>query len=65
MAQTHRSVVPVAVSAAYTNSVSAVTVNLTTGTGSGGDAQGDILSGIENLLRPAMPMRGSVMATPI
>ena len=33
----------------YAASTAAVTVNLATGTGSGGDAQGDRLSGIENL----------------
>jgi Ca2+-binding RTX toxin-like protein len=33
----------------YSTSTSAVTVNLTTGTGSGGDAQGDVLRNIENL----------------
>jgi Ca2+-binding RTX toxin-like protein len=33
----------------YTASGSAVTVNLATGTGTGGDAAGDVLSGIENL----------------
>jgi Ca2+-binding RTX toxin-like protein len=33
----------------YSTSASAVTVNLTTGTGTGGDAQGDVLSNIENL----------------
>jgi Ca2+-binding RTX toxin-like protein len=35
--------------ASYANSSAAVTVNLGAGTGSGGDAQGDVLSGIENL----------------
>ncbi len=34
----------------YSNSQAAVTVSLSTGTGSGGDAQGDTLSGIENLI---------------
>lgn len=34
----------------YSASGAGVTVNLTTGTGSGGDAQGDVLSQIENLL---------------
>ena len=34
----------------YSASLSAVTVNLSSGTGTGGDAQGDTLSGIENLL---------------
>jgi Ca2+-binding RTX toxin-like protein len=33
----------------YTASTSGVTVNLLTGTGTGGDAQGDTLTGIENL----------------
>ncbi len=33
----------------YSTSTSAVTVNLTTGIGSGGDAQGDVLSNFENL----------------
>ncbi len=33
----------------YSASTAGVTVNLSTGTGSGGDAQGDRLSGIENL----------------
>ncbi len=33
----------------YSTSLSAVTVNLATGTGSGGDAQGDKLSSIENV----------------
>ncbi|OGO94349.1 MAG: hypothetical protein A3F10_00185 [Coxiella sp. RIFCSPHIGHO2_12_FULL_42_15] len=36
--------------ASYVNSVSGVTVNLATGIGTGGDAQGDILSGIENVI---------------
>ena len=35
--------------ASYTDSSGAVTVNLLTGTGSGGDAEGDQLIGIENL----------------
>lgn len=35
--------------AAYGSSASGVNANLTTGTGSGGDAQGDIYSSIENL----------------
>ena len=35
--------------ASYASSVAGVTVNLATGTGSGGDADGDTLSGIENL----------------
>ncbi|HUR43976.1 MAG TPA: M10 family metallopeptidase, partial [Aestuariivirga sp.] len=35
--------------ASYAASAAAVSVNLTTGIGSGGDAQGDTLSGIENL----------------
>ena len=35
--------------ASYSTSAAAVNVNLTTGLGSGGDAQGDVLSGIENL----------------
>ena len=35
--------------ASYSASASGVTVNLATGTGVGGDAQGDTLSGIENL----------------
>ena len=34
----------------YSSSQAAVTVNLSTGTGSGGDAQGDTLRGIENLI---------------
>ena len=34
----------------YASSVAGVTVNLFTGTGSGGDAQGDLLAGIENLV---------------
>jgi Ca2+-binding RTX toxin-like protein len=34
----------------YSTSAAAVTVNLTTGTGSGGDAQGDTLTGIERLI---------------
>src|SRR3546814_4359380 len=33
----------------YAGSAAGVTVNLATGTGTGGDAQGDTLSGIENL----------------
>ena len=37
-------------SADYTASTSGVTVDLTTGTGSGGDADGDVLSQIENIL---------------
>ncbi len=36
--------------AEYTYSASAVTVNLTTNVNSGGDAQGDVLSNIENLI---------------
>lgn len=36
--------------ASYAGSTAAVTVNLGTGTGSGGDAEGDQLSGIDNLL---------------
>jgi len=35
--------------ASYASSSGGVTVSLTTGSGSGGDAQGDVLSGIENL----------------
>ncbi|CUW39588.1 protein of unknown function (RTX toxins and related Ca2+-binding proteins 343-2320) [Magnetospirillum sp. XM-1] len=35
--------------ASYAASSGAVTVNLATGTGSGGDAEGDVLSGIENV----------------
>ena len=35
--------------ASYTGSGAGVTVNLATGTGSGGDAQGDTLTAIENL----------------
>ena len=35
--------------ASYATSTSGVTVSLTTGTGSGGDAEGDTLSNIENL----------------
>ncbi len=35
--------------ASYAGSSAGVTVSLTTGTGSGGDAQGDVLSGIERL----------------
>ncbi len=34
----------------YSASSAAVTVNLETGTGKGGDAEGDVLSGIENLI---------------
>ncbi|MGL4965435.1 MAG: beta strand repeat-containing protein [Inquilinus sp.] len=34
----------------YSDSASAVTVDLTLGSGTGGDAQGDTLSGIENLI---------------
>jgi Ca2+-binding RTX toxin-like protein len=37
-------------SADYADSVQAVTVNLTTGLGSGGDAQGDKISSIENVI---------------
>jgi Ca2+-binding RTX toxin-like protein len=37
----------------YSTSAVAVTVNLTTGTGSGGDAQGDTLTGIERLIGSA------------
>jgi len=37
----------------YANSAAAVTVNLTTGKGAGGDAQGDSYSGIENVLGSA------------
>jgi len=37
----------------YSTSAAAVTVNLTTGTGSGGDAQGDTLTGIERLIGSA------------
>jgi Ca2+-binding RTX toxin-like protein len=36
--------------ASYTASAAGVTVSLATGTGSGGDAQGDTLSNIENLI---------------
>ena len=36
--------------ASYATSAAGVTVNLATGVGSGGDAQGDTLSGIENLI---------------
>jgi Ca2+-binding RTX toxin-like protein len=39
--------------ASYATSSAAVTVSLATGTGSGGDAQGDTLSGIENLIGSA------------
>jgi serralysin len=35
--------------ASYVGSAAGVTVNLATGLGSGGDAEGDVLSGIENL----------------
>ena len=35
--------------ASYANSASGVNVNLATGAGSGGDAQGDTLTGVENL----------------
>jgi Ca2+-binding RTX toxin-like protein len=34
----------------YSTSTAAVSVNLLTGVGSGGDAQGDILTGIENIV---------------
>ncbi len=34
----------------YSGSAAPVTVNLTTGTGSGGDAQGDTLTGVDNLI---------------
>ena len=34
----------------YSGSAAGVTVDLATGTGTGGDAEGDTLSGIENLL---------------
>ncbi|WP_342238723.1 beta strand repeat-containing protein [Inquilinus sp. OTU3971] len=37
----------------YSGSASAVTVDLVTGTGSGGDAQGDTLTGVENLIGSA------------
>jgi Ca2+-binding RTX toxin-like protein len=37
----------------YSGSAAPVTVNLTTGTGSGGDAQGDTLTGIERLIGSA------------
>ena len=37
----------------YSASSSAVTVNLTSGTGTGGDAQGDTLSAIENIVGSA------------
>jgi Ca2+-binding RTX toxin-like protein len=37
----------------YSGSVAPVTVNLTTGTGSGGDAQGDTLTGIERVIGSA------------
>ncbi len=37
----------------YSASVDGVTVNLTTGSGSGGDAQGDRLTGVENLIGSA------------
>jgi Ca2+-binding RTX toxin-like protein len=36
--------------AVYASSVQGVNVNLTTGTGNGGDAEGDTLKGIENLI---------------
>jgi Ca2+-binding RTX toxin-like protein len=39
--------------ATYAASAAAVTVNLATGTGAGGDAAGDTLSGIENLIGSA------------
>jgi Ca2+-binding RTX toxin-like protein len=39
--------------ATYADSAAAVTVNLGTGRGSGGDAQGDTLAGIENLIGSA------------
>ncbi|MGD9743946.1 MAG: calcium-binding protein, partial [Dongiaceae bacterium] len=39
--------------ASYASSSAGVTVNLATGTGSGGDAQGDVLSSIENLIGSA------------
>ncbi|GAA4018580.1 beta strand repeat-containing protein [Actimicrobium antarcticum] len=41
----------------YTNSDAAVTVNLLTGTNTGGDAAGDILTGIENLTGSAFADR--------
>jgi serralysin len=37
----------------YSSSAAGVTVNLLTGSGSGGDAQGDTLSGIENIIGSA------------
>ncbi|MEO5374344.1 MAG: cadherin-like domain-containing protein, partial [Alphaproteobacteria bacterium] len=40
--------------ASYASSAVAVTVSLTTGTGSGGDAQGDVLSQVENLAGSAL-----------
>ncbi len=39
--------------ASYAGSASGVTVNLATGNGTGGDAQGDSLSGVENLVGSA------------
>ena len=44
---------PGADTADYSLSPTAVTVSLLTGTGSGGDAQGDVLGGIENLIGSA------------
>ncbi|MCF8149063.1 MAG: calcium-binding protein, partial [Sulfuritalea sp.] len=40
--------------AAYSSSASGVTVSLVTGSGSGGDAQGDTLSGIQNITGSAL-----------
>src|SRR5262245_47953389 len=37
----------------YSSSSAGVTVNLTTGVGAGGDAQGDVLGGIENIIGSA------------
>ncbi|MGO4842328.1 calcium-binding protein, partial [Rhizobiaceae sp. 2RAB30] len=47
----------------YSASALGVTVNLATGVGTGGDAQGDVLSGIENLTGSAQADRLTGAAT--
>ena len=47
--------------ASYSSSAASVTVNLTTGAGTGGDAQGDVLANIENLVGADVDGVGDVL----
>ena len=48
----------------YSSSSAGVNVNLVTGLGCGGDAQGDMLSGIENIVGSAQMIRSRATAAP-